>query len=437
MNKKWYLQSWIICLMFALWPLYLPVAIGLVLLYLQYKDQAALGAKYGEVDSLDEKKKNILNEINIHEQSLAKIEKEIQRKSLELKQSINNLSKEIEDLNKESIINSYKYSMYDGITSEECKNKLSLLKAKEQELVKNDKVVKVTSSDSKKVLNNNIKQIIRCFNAECDNILLALKFKNIDAQRSKVEKCFSTLNNIFSTDGLALTKELLEIKLEQLNLVYTYELKKEQEREHQKAIREQLVEEEKVRREIEREKAKIEKEELQFKNEISKLMSYMQNSKDDIQTQLYVDKIKELEAKLKLLEKDKANILQREQNTRAGFVYIISNIGSFGEDVYKIGMTRRLEPMDRINELGDASIPFKYDVHALVFSEDAPALESILHQSFRKYEINKVNSRKEFFKVPLGEIKKAVTDNYNATVEFTTIPEAYEYRQSLQLSETA
>jgi hypothetical protein len=423
--------------MFALWPLYLPVAIGLVLLYLQYKDQAAISAKYGEVDALDAEIKNKLGEIGIHKQSLEKMEKETQRKSLELKQAITGLSKEIEDLSKDSIISSYQHSVYDGITSEECKNKLSLLKAKEQELVKNDKAIKVSSSDSKKVLNNNIKQIIRCFNAECDNILLALKFKNIDAQRGKVEKCFSTLNNIFSTDGIALTQELLEIKLEQLNLVYTYELKKEQEREHQKAIREQLVEEEKVRREIEREKAKIEKEELQFKNEISKLMSYMQNSKDDIQTQLYVDKIKELEAKLKLLEKDKANILQREQNTRAGFVYIISNIGSFGEDVYKIGMTRRLEPMDRINELGDASIPFKYDVHALIFSEDAPALESILHQSFRKYEINKVNSRKEFFKVPLDEIKKAVTDNYNATVEFTTTPEAYEYRQSLQLSKTA
>lgn len=194
-----------------------------------------------------------------------------------------------------------------------------------------------------------------------------------------------------------------------------------------------MLEEEKVRREIEREKNRIEKEEHQFRNEISKLMKYLQKA-SDIEKQLYIDKIQELEDKLKLLEKDKENVLQREQNTRAGYVYVISNIGSFGENIYKIGMTRRLEPMDRVKELGNASVPFEFDVHAMIFSEDAPKLENILHETFRENQVNKVNPRKEFYNVPLEKIEEVVKNNYNATVTFTMIAQATQYRESLKLS---
>ena len=218
-------------------------------------------------------------------------------------------------------------------------------------------------------------------------------------------------------------------------MVYAYMIKIEEEKEQKKAIREQMVEEEKVRREIEREKQKIEKEESQFNNEVKKLMSYMQKAKDDIEKQLYIDKIQELEEKLKALATDKENVLAREQNTRAGFVYIISNIGSFGENIYKIGMTRRLEPMDRINELSSASVPFPFDVHALIFSEDAPALETLLHHHFQQNQVNKVNPRKEFFKVDLEEIKKLVLANHNATVKFVDFPDAIEYRETLKLEQ--
>ena len=216
--------------------------------------------------------------------------------------------------------------------------------------------------------------------------------------------------------------------------MFKYEYQKEQERLQQKAIREQMVEEEKVRREIVKEKAKIEKEENQFKNEITKLMSYMQKS-NEAEKQLYIDKIHELEAKLKQVEADKKDVLNREQNTRAGYVYVISNIGSFGEDVYKIGMTRRLEPMDRVKELGDASVPFEFDVHAMIFSDDAPALETVLHNTFRDNQVNKVNPRKEFFRVKLSEIEKVIKENFNATVTFTKVAEAAQYRESLKLEQ--
>lgn len=352
----------------------------------------------------------------------------------DMRNQVNSLKKELNDLQKEILCEHIITSDYDNLNSEECKNELAMLRNKIAELVKSDKIFSVqTVTNSKKQLNDNKKQILRCFTAECSNVIDNLTFKNVDTARNKITRAFENINKIFVSDSVSLNNNILELKLKELSLVYAVLEKKEQEREEQKAIREQMLEEEKVRREIEREKAKIEKEESQFRNEVSKLMGYMQKA-TDIEKQLYVDKIRELEEKLKLLEKDKENVLQREQNTRAGFVYIISNIGSFGENIYKIGMTRRLEPMDRVKELGDASVPFEFDVHAMIFSEDAPGLETTLHNTFRGREVNKVNLRKEFYKVSLDEIEKVVKENYNATVTFTKVAEALQYRQSLKVA---
>lgn len=328
------------------------------------------------------------------------------------------------------------YEPDENITSEETKDQIALLKLEYKDFVKSDKAVTLTNPSAysqKKRLNDNIKQILRCFNSEASNIIANVSATNVEKQRSALTKSFETINSIFASDGLKLNAQLLEYRLKELNLLYTYQEKKAQEQEEQKAIRAQMLEEEKVRREIEREKAKVEKEETQFKNEVDKLMKYLSKTEDDIQKQLYVDKIKELEEKIKLLEKDKENILQREQNTRAGFVYIISNIGSFGEDIYKIGMTRRLEPMDRIDELGSASVPFPFDVHAMIFSDDAPSLETTLHNTFRDNQVNLVNPRKEFYNVSLNEIEKVVKENYNATVTFTQVAQAAQYRESVRL----
>lgn len=277
---------------------------------------------------------------------------------------------------------------------------------------------------------------MRCFNSETVSLIGSVTPNNIDSVRTKIQRSYDALNKIFLVDGVQISQNFFSMKLEELSLVYAYMLKVDEEREQKKAIREQMIEEEKVRREIEREKQKIEKEETQFSNEVKKLMGYMQKAKDDVEKQLYIDKIQELEEKLKALASDKENVLEREQNTRAGFVYIISNIGSFGESIFKIGMTRRLDPMDRISELSSASVPFPFDVHALIFSEDAPALETLLHHHFQKRQVNKVNPRKEFFKVDLEEIKKLVLENHNATVQFVDMPDAAEYRETLRIEQS-
>lgn len=316
-------------------------------------------------------------------------------------------------------------------TSQELKNILSKYKLEESELVKNNTAINTLFDSDKKFINNQIRQILRSFNAECDLAISNVTLKNIDTMRNKILRSYETLNKIYKSDGVQITKEFLENKLQQLITAHSYQEKLEDERVQKKLIQEQLKEEEKVRREIEREKAKIEKDETQFKNEISKLMKYLQKTDNEVEKTLYIDKIKECEEKLSDLATVKSDVLNREKNTRAGFVYIISNIGSFGENIFKIGMTRRLEPMDRIKELSSASVPFEFDVHALIFSDDAPSLESILHNIFREYEVNKVNHRKEFFSIPLEKIEKVVTEHHNVTVQWTYDAAAEEYRESL------
>lgn len=218
-----------------------------------------------------------------------------------------------------------------------------------------------------------------------------------------------------------------------MSCFYAYQKKLQEEKELLQVQKEQLREEEKVRHEMEMAKKKIEKDESQFKHEIERTMKYLQNSSLEAEKQLYIDKIKELNEKLAQLSKEKENIEQRKANAKAGYVYIISNIGSFGENIYKIGMTRRLEPLDRIRELSSASVPFEFDVHALIFSDDAPALEALLHQEFRDLEVNKVNHRKEFFKVKLTDIENLVKEKYDKAVNFVEIPKAEEYRESIKL----
>lgn len=324
----------------------------------------------------------------------------------------------------------------DNISANEIKNELSLEKLKEKELIKNDEaVLKFDQSSTKSILNKQAKQLLRAFNSEADYYISNITMRNVDNYRNKLAKSFETLNSLFAIDGVQLNQKLLTYKLKQLDIVYKFQKQLDIERELLKAQKEEIREQQKVEKELQNAKRKLEKEEKQFNNELSKLMKYLNSAQNEVEKNIYADKIKELEEKIKVLEKDKQNVLERETNTRAGYVYIISNIGSFGKDIYKIGMTRRLEPMDRISELSSASVPFPFDVHALIFSEDAPALENTLHKYFKKQEVNKVNQRKEFFKVNLEEIKELVHNEYNNTVHFTDLAAAEQYFESLKIEQ--
>ena len=382
---------------------------------------------------------------------LSKIELESLTKKIELENEIQDLEENyavmeavMEDLDNLQI-DDFIFEYYNDETSDELKNKLEIANLEFKNFIKSDKAVlstinytiydKKRAKEIKKDFKENRKQIIRCFESESNFIFSNLTIKNYDNSIKKIVKSFETLNIIFGIDDIRLNDNALKLKLNQLNILKQILVKKDEEKEAERLRKEQLREEEKVRHEIEKAKEKIEKEEKQFNNEISKMLSYMQKTTNDVEKEIYANKIKELEEKIKLLEKDKENVLQREANTRAGFVYIISNIGSFGEDVFKIGMTRRLEPMDRISELSSASVPFPFDVHALIFSDDAPALENALHKHFQDKSVNKVNLKKEFFKINIDELKEFILKELGQTIQFIDIPKAEQYRESLRIIE--
>ncbi|HDJ2072612.1 TPA: DUF4041 domain-containing protein [Staphylococcus aureus] len=380
------------------------------------------------IKELDAERKNLVvenerlsGEINFKEKKIKELEANIEDKIID------------SDL-KDIFVNHFEES----ITSKELNDQLSMLSLDEKEMKKSDKAVNYYGySEKKSLVNSQITQILRSFNTVCDYLFSSLTSKNYDSYHKKIIRAYETLNKIYKVDSVEITRAYLQIKLEKLNLINERAIKIEQEKALQREIKEQMKEEEKVRRELEQEEKKIAKEETQFGNEIKNLFKRLEKSQNDIEKELYADKIKELEEKVKQLEADKKDVENRKLNTRAGYVYVISNIGSFGEGIYKIGLTRRLEPYDRVKELGDASVPFEFDVHAMIFSDDAPTLESTLHRHFRDRELNKVNHRKEFFKVDIDEIEEVVKNNHNNTVEFTKKPVAEQYWESQNISQAS
>lgn len=275
--------------------------------------------------------------------------------------------------------------------------------------------------------------------AELQNVLYNLKYDKLDNGIQQVKNITKKYLEIASQGNQSiagtLTKFIGEIEYLFINAVkieYNYYVKKEQSRQEQAAIREQMRQEAEERKALEQEKKKIEKEEQKYRNELDKLKEQMQSA-NEAETSALNARILELESKLCDVAVQRESILKL-QNGKAGNVYVISNLGSFGDKVFKIGMTRRLDPQDRINELGSASVPFKFDVHSFIFSEDAVALEAKLHQMLNNKRVNKVNLRKEFFYSTIDEIENLV-HQIEPTAEFNKTMLAEEFNQSLSTNE--
>ena len=195
-----------------------------------------------------------------------------------------------------------------------------------------------------------------------------------------------------------------------------------------------MREEERAQRELEKAQKEAEDEERRFQKALDKAKQELQGP-NNANSSVLLEQIQELERKLLEAQIKKERAIAQAQLTKVGHIYVISNVGSFGEDVYKIGMTRRLDPLDRVKELGDASVPFQFDIHAIIYSENAPQLEYELHKKFGARRLNRVNHRKEFFKVSLDEIEAFVKEHANAEIEFTKLAEAREYRETLTMLE--
>ena len=276
--------------------------------------------------------------------------------------------------------------------------------------------------------------------AEIKILMYNLTFNSLSDSKNKLEEIIHKYL-VIAGDGNqtilpTVTKFLLEIQpiySELLDIEYKYYIYREREKEEQRLLKEQMKQEAAERKAIEQERKKLEIEEGKYKTEIEKNSKILENETD-------VDKINQLQFRIQELQSQLASVEDKKEEItqlalgKAGYVYIISNIGSFGEGVFKIGMTRRLEPQQRIDELGSASVPFKFDVHAFIFSDDAVSLESKLHQILSNERVNKVNYRKEFFKVDMNKIETIVED-IDPTASFNKTILAQEYRQSIAILE--
>ncbi|OWY20729.1 DUF4041 domain-containing protein [Sphingobacteriales bacterium UPWRP_1] len=276
-----------------------------------------------------------------------------------------------------------------------------------------------------------IKLTLRAFNGECESLIAKVKWNNVNQMKERIKKSFETINKIGESQTVSIQPEYLHLKIKELILEYEFQLKKQKEKEEQRAAQEALREEEKAQREYEQAQKEAEKEETNYQKALDKARKEIEQSTGEKHEKLLAQ-IAKLELELQEAHERKERALSMAQQTKRGYVYIISNIGSFGEQVYKIGMTRRLEPEDRIKELGDASVPFQFDIHAMIFSEDAPNLENELHKAFANKKVNMLNSKKEFFNVTLIEIENKVKE-IGLNTEFIRIPEAMEYRETLAI----
>jgi len=274
------------------------------------------------------------------------------------------------------------------------------------------------------------KLLLRAFNVECDDIVANVKVSNFDKSIDRIYKISEQISKLGKIMSIAISRQYISLKIEEVKLALDFQQKKQEEKERLKELKEQQREAAKVQKEIEEERKKLAKEQAQYQNALSRILE--QIKKDEQNADLLAKK-EELEGQLGEIAKAIEDVDYRSANQKAGYVYIISNVGSFGENVYKIGMTRRLNPQERIDELGDASVPFNFDIHALIFSEDAPKLEAALHHAFEQNKVNKINSRREFFKVSLEDIKKEVRKNFDKTVEWIDVADAEQYRQSISM----
>ena len=329
---------------------------------------------------------------------------------------------------------------YDFESSSEFKAKLGQIRVQQKAMVR-DKTAAIcrtewqvegSRSKGRQMVQRYLRLQLRAFNGECDAAVAKVRYSNVAAMEQRIRRSFDALNKLGETQTCAIAPEYFDLKVSELRLAHEYQEKREAEKEEQRRIREQMREEERVRREIEKAKIDAEKEEQRYATALEKARQEFQRAGDDKSAELQ-SRIDMLQGQLDMAHETKERAISRAQLTRSGHVYVISNIGSFGEHVYKIGLTRRLDPQDRIRELGDASVPFPFDVHAMVYSEDAPDLEHKLHLAFDGRRVNLVNKRKEFFTVSLPDIEQ-VAQNHGS-VQFTLAAEAEEYRKTLTLRE--
>ncbi len=295
-----------------------------------------------------------------------------------------------------------------------------------------DVMLGASKSLEKKILDGQVQLMLSTFNVECDLLIEKVNPSNLSRTLEQIEKKAESLEKSCSTLRCGFNIDYIELKFEECKFQFEHVLKKKDEQEAQRMIREQMREEIQAQKQYEDAIRNAEREELQFTRLLDKAREHLAQESEQ-ERALSLAKIHVLEEQLKEAQERSMRAKSMAEQTRRGFVYVISNIGAFGEGVYKIGLTRRLDPQERVDELSSASVPFPFDVHAMCYSEDAPALEHALHKRFSDHRVNAVNFRKEFFRVHLDDIQAAIEDMVGNEVDFLVAAKAEDYFQSKRL----
>lgn len=390
----------------------------------------------GDAVALAEK----ITELELRKEKLEKQITKLEKQNAKLSESVSSLKGKIIEF--EETISVQDFGLYtpryDFITAEEYKIALDKLRTEQKDMIKRDTAIEGSNtwtvngsaSQGKKMVKDMKKLCLRAFNSDCDDLINRVKYNNYEMSLKKIRQSAEAIEKLGKIMSVYISPKYINSKIDELQLAFEYQTKKHEEKEAQKAARAEMREAAKAQKEMEEQRKKIEKEQSHYTAAYKNLLKQLDDCPNNVDL---LKKKDELEVKLGDIEKAIQDIDYREANQKAGYVYIISNIGAFGENVYKIGMTRRLDPQDRIDELGDASVPFNFDVHAMIFSDNAPALEAALHKAFENKKVNMVNTRREFFNVTLGEIKEVVRKNFDKTVEFIDVPDAEQFRVSQKL----
>ncbi|MBR0792150.1 DUF4041 domain-containing protein [Bradyrhizobium manausense] len=279
-----------------------------------------------------------------------------------------------------------------------------------------------STTDGNKMVREISKLMLRAFNAEADNLVRGLKPFKLDSAIDRLRKVEETIRKLGVTMQVSILPSYVQLRIDELQLTADFLQKQSEEKEAERQQRERMRDERKAQQEIERERAKLTKERQHY-----------QNALDAVTANGDEDGMLRLREQIVEVEKAIESVDARAANTRAGYVYVISNLGSFGQDMVKIGMTRRLDPMERIRELSDASVPFNFDVHALFFSDDAVGIESSMHDRLSGCRVNEVNRRREFFRATPLVVKAHLAQLTGQLLEFREVAEAIEYRQSMRM----
>lgn len=283
----------------------------------------------------------------------------------------------------------------------------------------NDWTVNGSKTEGRKMVRETSKLMLRAYNAEADRLVQTMRPYKLAAAVDRLTKSRETVSKLGRSMNIDISSTYHAARVEELKLTADYLAKLQEEKEAEREERARLREEAQARKEFEAEKARLLKEQSHYERALEQM-----RANGDAAA------IADAEAKLAEIADAIHGVEEREANIRAGYVYVISNVGAFGERMVKIGMTRRLEPMDRVKELGDASVPFRYDVHALFFSQDAVGIETKLHQALAAQRVNRVNLRREFFYATPKEVEDLLASLDGSLLSFIEGPEADEWHQS-------